>query len=442
MPELFSKARAFTIRKPIRASQLLRALLLCLVTFITACAEVQHQTHLVVESQLRADKPEAALQTLEKQSLPAKTTALYFLNKAMVLRHMGEYEQSTTAFEKAKAEIGRLSATSITESLAAYTVTEQFNSYQAPTYERLFVHIYQIMNYLALGNLEAARVEALQIDVALNRLTEVNLYQEAACARYITGLVFEANQEPDEAFIAYQQAFANYERGKVSVPRDLQLRLASLAKRLGVDLGQTLTIDIADTQPPQQAQGQIVILADIDFAPRKIMSDTSVMDPQSGNIVRVSLPHYQPRLLDGVTVTATLNQQSFNAEDFANIEAIAIDELHRRMPSIVSKTISRNISKNSLANQVKEENQILGQIVSIVGAALEQADTRHWLTLPNKIEIASQTLPPGNYSLAIDILDRRQQTLKHKSIENIEIKPNQLTFINVSWQHANTYPIH
>lgn len=437
MPEIFKKHWG-----SMWLSRTIKALQLALVALLSACAAMQHQTHLMVESQLRAEKPEVALNTLEQQPLPAKTGALYFLNKAMVLRHMGEYEKSIEAFERAKNEIGRLSATSISQSLAAYTVTEQFNSYQAPTYEKLFVHIYQIMNYLALEKLDSARVEALQIDLALNRLTEVNLFQEAACARYLTGLVFEANQEPDNAFIAYQHAFNNYQSAEVAIPQDLQYRLARLSKQLDIDLGMTLTVEIEELEPPKQPKGQLVILADIDFAPRKTLSDTSVMDPSSGNMVRVSLPYYQPRELDGIEVNFTVNETAFSAEDFANVEAIAIDELHRRMPNIIAKTISRNVSKNAMANQAGKENEMLGQIVSIVGAAFEIGDTRHWLTLPNKIQIASKTLEQGQYSLNVDIQNRSQQSLKQRTLENIDIQPNQLTFVNVSWQYAHTPTIH
>ena len=484
-----------------------RALVLLATIGLTACAAVQHQTHVVVEHQLRAKQPQAALKTLEQQPVSAKQSALYYLNKAMVLRQLDNYQASIETFEQAKNVIGRLSPTSITGSLAAYTITEQFNNYQASTFDRLFVHIYQIMNYLALNKLDSARVEAMQIDLALNRLTEENLYQEAASARYITGLVFEANQEPDNAFIAYQHAFNNYQRANVHIPHDLQHRLKSLSHRLGVDLGLTLSESFVaqeeETMPPSLPHGQIVVLADIDFAPRLTMVDTTVVNPDNGNIVRVSIPKYQSRMLERMDVRLSLKpkriatanttventapastvtesadaestdpestdpessapkntspeitapeitasgitaqEKNIAAEDLANIEAIAMEELDRKMPTIIARTISRNISKNAIANQVSEENQILGQLVSIVGAALEQADTRSWLTLPNKLQIASQSLAQGNYQLQVEVLDRSGHVVHQKTIDSIEVAPNQLTFVNFSWQKPYTHALH
>ncbi len=414
--------------------------ILCFAVFISACAQTQHQTHQLVESQLRANNTEAALQILDGQSNSTKTTALHSLNKAMVLRQMERYEESIAEFEKAKNQVGRLSPTSISESLMAYTLTEQFSIYKPTIYEHLFVNSFQIMNFLALDQLDSARVEALQIDLALTRLTKEGHFKEAAFARYITGLVFEANLELDNALIAYQSAYRNYESALLPIPDDLQQRIQYLIPSPGLELD-TPRAD-KERPLPLLPQGQLLILSHIDFAPIKTSYDTTLVDPETGHIYRVSLPKHLTRDLDGIHFEFTLNQRSFHGQQIADIESIAMDDLNRKMPRLKARALSRNISKYALAEEANQEHEILGQMVNFLGAMLEQSDNRHWLTLPNKIHIARQPLDQGAYSLEIKVLDRYNNIIERRNIENIEITANQFTFVNFTWQRMPEHSIH
>ncbi len=419
--------------------------LLVAVLVLCACAQLQQETHLQMEMQLRAERPETAMQILEQQTPAAKASALYFLNKAMVLRQLGEFEQSIVMFEKAKNVIGRLSATSISESIAAYTVSEQFNKYQATNYERLFVHIYQILNFMELRRLDEARVEAMQIDIALNRLTEVGHFAEAAAARYITGLVFESNREPDAALVAYRRAYENYKQANIQTPRDLRYRLAHLSGQLGVEADIHLSensLESLENYVPKGDQGQLVIFTDIDFAPRKTQASTTVLDPESDQIIRISLPRYLSRHIAGVRVEFQIEQTVVAGELISDVEAIAQQELETQMPELTLRAISRTVTKYHLTKKADKESELLGHLVNFAGAVLEQADTRNWLTLPNQIQLASFALAPGTYAIQAEVLDRHNNRIGKRQIDAIEITSKQTTFLHFSWHKPLNNRLH
>src|SRR5690242_10839759 len=98
---------------------LLAAMILATAGCATNYLDVMRQ----VNSDLVAQQPQSALKALEGIS-GGKEQALYLLNKAMVLRMAGDYAGSVQAFEQVKPLILYLEATSVTETAAALTFSE------------------------------------------------------------------------------------------------------------------------------------------------------------------------------------------------------------------------------------------------------------------------------------------------------------------------------
>jgi len=103
------------------------------------------------------------------------------------------------------------------------------------------VHVFAALNYLELGQPEAARVEVLQIDLLLRQLAE--RAPEPALgvdpfARYLSGMIFEALGEDSDALIAYRKALEAYRLQQpltgLAVPAALQADLLRLTRRLGL----------------------------------------------------------------------------------------------------------------------------------------------------------------------------------------------------------------
>ncbi len=411
---------------------------------LSGCAQMQQDVLLDLESQLRARQTQAALQSVKKLKGMGKNRALYALNKGMILHQAGDYSGSIKAFERAKRRIGVLDPISITESLSAYTVTEQLAAYRATTYERLFLHWYQIMNYLALNDLDAARVEVMQIDLALSTLTDSGHFLAAAAARYVSGFIFEALGEADNALIAYRRAHDNYRRGRAAIPLDLQKRLATLSAALGLVEEQRRWRKEFDVQrePADARAGELLIFFHLDFAPRKLHDSQAVIDPRTGQWYRVSLPYYAPRDLGGIRFETRVMENRVASETLADIEMIAVNDLQKQMPKLVMRAASRNVARRAATKRAAEEGELLGGLVNIVGALFDEADVRNWRTLPNQIQLASHTLIPGRHTLEINVVDPFGDVIDRHIIHDLEIQQRQKTFLSFHWLTPAGHRLH
>ncbi|MFI4922035.1 MAG: hypothetical protein ACHQAZ_10395 [Gammaproteobacteria bacterium] len=328
-----------------------------------------------VDRDLAAQQPQAALKALDKIS-GGKDQALYLLNRAMVLRIMGDYAGSVAAFEQAKPLMQYLEATSVTENAAAFTFTENLRAYQPPLYERLLAHVYQGLNYLQLGEPDSARVEAAQIDDLLRRL-----YPNADAApnggdafpRYFSGLVYENMGQYSDAMIAYRQAFKSYKAqgaSDASIPRDLQLSLCRFAESLGLtdELNDYKKRFKLDTWPPvskQDDEGQLVFIYGDGMGPVKFAQTALLPDPINGRYYSVTLPVVQTRTHE-TYAEISAGGASATTSRVASIGDDAEEQYKADRPKLLAAEFSRNVTRTVAANQADRKAQGLGTVVSLL----------------------------------------------------------------------------
>jgi hypothetical protein len=146
---------------------------------------------------------------------------LYLLNKAMLLRINSDFKASNHAFEQAKRRMAKLQGVSLTEGAGSLIVNDNIKKYVGDEFEQVLLHVYKALNYLEMGEADAARVEALQIDIKLRqyaRRIAKTKYIEDAFARYIAGLIYEDHGEWSDAMIEYRRAYEAYEQYIRAVP--------------------------------------------------------------------------------------------------------------------------------------------------------------------------------------------------------------------------------
>lgn len=393
-----------------------------------------------VDAALLAQDPTAALKALQPMA-GGRDQTLYLLNKAMILRMQGDYADSANAFEQAKHLMTYLEATSISENAAALTLTENLRSFQGELYDRLLLHVYQGLNYLQLGNADAAGVEARQIDDLLKRLypgTDAAPDGGDAFARYFSALVYEELGDPSDAMIAYRKAYQAYRAEGIAdadMPRDLQLSLCRFADYLGLDqerdaYRQHFGIDQWPRvlAPGTDPDGQLVFVLSNGLAPRKLAVTSVVQDPLSGHFFSISLPQLQRRTPAVSSAEIEIDGQSAVSVRVASISRDARRALDAELPRLTAYEISRNVARQALANKADQKQQGVGALLSFIGTAMDQADTRIWNTLPDDIQLVRLRLPPGSYSLSVDLQDDAGQRLGGRSFDDVVIKPGSITF--------------
>jgi len=167
-----------------------------------------------IEQNLAAQNPATAMQILEKQRHPRSDLLLYLLNRAMLQRMQHNYAASNQTFEQAKQIIQTYSAVSVTEESAAFIFNDTTRTYTGTPLEPVMLHVYAALNYLELGEVDAARVEALQVEVRLRQLMQDSPKSALSVdpfARYLSGMIYEDLGEFSDAMIAYRKAYEAYQ---------------------------------------------------------------------------------------------------------------------------------------------------------------------------------------------------------------------------------------
>ncbi len=382
-----------------------------------------------VEVLLAEQKPEQALAELEKSPPSGKNKLLYLLDKAMLQRMSGMYQQSNASFEQAKKLVEELDAVSITEQAGALTINDNMMSYEGEDYEQVAIHLFEALNYIKLGLWDEARVESLQVDMRLKKIAEDDdvKYEADAFSRYLAGIIYEQVGEFDNAMISYRKSYETYKEQKQYVPQFLKHDLLRLSKYLGLNDEFSLyqkQFKIKETLSAKalNGEGEVILLLHHSLAPIK-RSVSSLVLGSDGIRHRISLPEYQSRPTYVTSAKLTVGDTSVAASIVKDFDRAARESLQRHKPAMVARLIARVILKKAAAKAASDKNGgFAGLVVDVAGIVTETADTRSWLTLPKNTLLARLPKEEGTYPATLTLFGGKNQVLEVINLGNLEVK--------------------
>jgi hypothetical protein len=367
---------------------------------------------------------------------------LYLLEWGLLLHYAGEYAKSNEVFERAEVLSEDLYTKSISREALALITSDLALEYVPRPYEQVLVNYFRALNYIFLGDKEGALVECRKAGDKLVVYSEEEKrpYRRDAFIEYLTGILYEWDNDVNDAFISYRNAVWGYsvydQRFRVTDPPYLVCDLMRAARTLGFtdEAERFAPADPAacTDRAGDPGRAKVVIFLEQGFLPAKkewsvnvpiLKSEAKRAHQHSYDLsvgvysriyghsidaddiayfLRVALPVYPdlgpfpapPQLsLDGRPIDAHLCEDVF---------AIARQELEHDMPGIAAKTLARALIKYLAADKVGDKyGDIWGGIVNLAGAATEQADLRSWLSLPRAIHLAIAYVEPGPHSLTV-----------------------------------------
>lgn len=427
------------------------AILAMVVAAVSGCATYS-ETIVTAERDLAQQRPAAALAELEKLDVPDRDRVLFLMNKGLLLRMTGSFEQSTQALEEAKGRSDELMAVSISEQAASLLVNDAAQSYVGDEFEQVMLNAYLALNYLEQHRLEEARVEALQADVRLRQIaqrTALSAYTEDAFVRYLTGILYEERREWSDAMIAYRKAYEAYRAQAdsfgVAVPDSLKHDLIRLADRMGLSEEASRYRDEFGIRSTLSAEalrerGELVFFLHAGLAPRKIEQSVTMTNPNTGRLLRLALPAYRPRPRTLSHARVTIDGQSELTQTVEDIDAIAVKTLDAKMPAITARALARMVAKDALARESGNHGGaqgLVGFAVNIANTLTERADTRSWFTLPGRIQLARIPLPPGEHVARIELVGTDGQTLRTDE-KRISLRKGEKVYFSRHW--VTSYP--
>ena len=463
---------------------------LLIICLIIGCGGYKFQE---VGGALETGKPKDAYTYLQKHA-PKKPDIPYQFELGLVAHYANHFAESNKAFDLAGDIAEDRYTRSLTIEAGSLVTTDKLRPYSGNEYERLLSHYYRALNYVYQGQLDGALVEGRRATNLINYFKgedEKYDFFGTGFLAYLSGMLFEATGEWNDALISYKQAAEYYknasEKTGVEMPNDIGDALVRLTHKLGfTDEFERYREQYGEPLTPPENTGELILFYESGYVPQKtqvaltfpiLKSDRIFKDKldieatkiatepkkvyaevkksyaedvktyartlsrregksydeaKLAYILRIAIPKigsHRPRFT-GIKVAVGQDQKTgVLVED---VENIAIETFKAQRTIILIRTLVRTLLKYWTASKVYETGgQVLGIIANLAVVASEQADTRSWQTLPNQIFVVRMPLPAGTHTLNLSFLDANGQVQGSQSVQDIKINPNQITF----WNH-------
>lgn len=413
--------------------------------FLFASCMSYYQRNLEFNQAFEAGELEKAKGVLEKDTKAEerKERFLHYVNLGTVNSLMGNYEESNEWFEKAYIfhEDERKSGGDV---VATYLVNAAATLYLGEDHEHLYVLYYKALNFMKMGRLEEAMVEVRRMEILLNQLDDKysseKKFDKDAFVHLLMGLIYDAQGDINNAFIAYRNAVEIYDTEyreffDYRVPVQLKKDLLRTARQMGFrnevsyyekkfdmdapkpfpkDSSQVVMFwhnglgpvkdswEIAFIIVPAPGRRDLVYFRNDEYGfvfPFRVDDDefNSLNDMRT---FKIAFPKYVERKQIHQTASISYGSQEAQFEKAETINQISFKLLEQRMLLEMGQAILRVALKKAAEHALREnDNQGAALAMAIYSYASEQADTRNWQTLPHSIEYARLTVPAGENAI-------------------------------------------
>jgi len=345
------------------------------------------------------------------------------LERGSLQQALGRYTGATRDLSAAEQELELLdlSADAI-GALATYLYSDSAKNYKTPPTERLALNAVNLLNYLAVGDLDGAAVEARRFQVMRDYLDSENITADgpATLGAYLAGFVFERRGEGDRALRYYEEALAGGPLDSLTAPI---ARLGQANPYRGPRLSDTLsraTNASASARPaaellvvlslgrvPHKEPKRIPVGAAVGLAGVYATGDVDWLKYGATKVVAYPELVSTPSTLSPPTVR--VDGRPVAVEELTNLGASIRKEYDEARPKIIAAALTRMAARAAMAEGIraagKQENKALGDVLSLIFEAalvvVDRPDTRSWTMLPDRVLVARVPTVPGPHTVDV-----------------------------------------
>ncbi len=337
---------------------------------------------------------------------------LYRLERGRVNLAAGRYDSAIVDLQAAEGRFADIEGTiSIPEIISSTLLHPGKGEYQPENHEKILISSYLLLAYWLQGDREGAFVERNRIvrklGMYVNGLQEEDRERlDIPFARYLAGLLYEAQGLADDARIEYDMVgrlapeaapsavlprltemvvFADVGRGPVKVSREIR---GYFQREGGLLQGVFLLPDIGDPLVFNMGMGH-------GFSPDRLGVFFTFAFPQ---LVRQEIYVHSCRaVIDGVEAG-----EAVLLDDIAQTTDAAFRE---KLPMILVKSAVRAYLKTLAQTKLKDEAGGAVDVLGKIFSAVDRADTRSWQTLPAEVHVYRIEMPPGEHEVYMNYYD-------------------------------------
>lgn len=367
-----------------------KLLVIFFITLLTGCAAQQRENNKIANS-LNQKSPQAVLEEFQESEPSDTDIAQYHLNVGLLQFKTGDFPAAIKTLEQAKKEMAIVQAMSVTETAAAATVNETFRAYSGYPTDRVMVHNILALSYLFNDDIDGARVEILQAEVAMKKLTNgKSLLGQLASTHIISGIIYELLDEQSNALISYRKADKILHAHDLETPTALKqalLRMSYLVDKKSRYIKYKKRFPGFPT-PTRNDKSTLFVLYFDGVVDHK--KEVTILVPNHDNeqLIRISMPNYPKEDTRISRGKITANNSQLTTQMVENLEVQVREDLSDIYPSILLMTTSRALLKYQVVKEANKQSSLIGVLVNIMTVISEVADLRSWNMLPSNIQFA------------------------------------------------------
>jgi len=303
--------------------------------------------------------------------------------------------------------------------------------YQAEGFDKVFLHNYKAINYLMLGDAQAARVEAKNSNV-IQQQEKLKLHkfkEQNSKSNKNTHLISHYEtlfKRVNPQHHPYQNPFAyyisalgyaedgDYDNAQVDLRNAMKY---SFDNQLLQD--KLLSYQKKGKEPTKERT--IELFFDVGQSPLKSQKQLK-MDIGNGEQRMAYLPDYtldENNNIHSIKIVDSQNNEVAKSSLLCDINAIKVNEFREKLPAILS-IITKEASISVGSKLLTEKSKLLATIFKTGSAIYGQNDISTWSLLPQKILVIS-FVPKKEERYKMIIIDNSGNTIREKSLD---IKPN------------------
>jgi len=409
-------------------------LLVCLAG--TGCKTYRNQASAMRESWVQGRYAEAAEQFEKKANKKddGKDGVVWHLEAATALRAIGNYNESNLHFDEAAQQIDdyeQKAKVRVGNEAGAIMSNQQSLPYEGRPYDKIMLHTYKALNYLALGEIDKARPELIrayqrQQDAVAENARRIEKAKEEERQSEQREQVERAKHNPEfsrqlsettrnlegfKVYADYVNPFTVFMDGIYFLhagggSSDLERATKSL-NRVNEVAGENSSIhaDLEELSDPLNFNPNAPLTYVIFETGRAASRDQVRIDVPiiiaDVSYVGAAFPklEFHENYLPSVSVNA--DGVHGDTETIASMDSIVALDFKNEWPVIVTKTLISTVAKGAAAygvNTAARQQDDWAGLVARIGTAIYQAavniaDTRTWSTLPKEFQVTRFSTP-------------------------------------------------
>lgn len=450
-----------------RAAKLLRlAVVLPLLLASSGCAAASMAwrsgppgipAELTIRDHLTYGRATTAWTAMGDKKLRPSDALLRAMYRGVIGLHAGEYEGGSRAMERAWNLVDERYTKRASVGVASILTSDATLPYYPGITERMFIPYYGALNWLARNELDETAVEARRLAAMLAAEREDQPPPELrGMLRYVTGVLFEAAGERQDAIVAYRNAaalmgtlpgdttFAGPDSGDVVVFIEDGYVGRPEPREIGVYMNRDELVGLSSGNE----QTRLALARTVE----QRRSDSNFNRTQVGWLTyEVSWATFgDAHRIDG-TLSASADANSFRLVT-ADVTAGVRRDFERELPAKLSRAIARAAVRwaaskaadrafDRAAEQRDDEEDdskgwgsfFLGlgiTIATLTASVIDQPDLRAWQLLPDRLTIARVRLPVGDHPIELTRGDERF------SLGTVTVRPGGVAVLTHRWWPA------